>query len=143
MVPKATPTEEQREDFTLESLNREVITKILGTVTYDQAFYFYEDMGKPTGDFAISLSDFCNKISTVVPKCMVFHIKRGDFENWIREVLGDTELAQRISKLKTSDKIWKKEVTLRDKLHSMVKDRVNELRDIWTNVLTWPELAST
>ena len=124
----------------MENLNKESINKILGTVVFDKAFYFYEDIGKPTGDFASSLSDFCNKINTIHPKSLAFHLKRGDFENWIPEAIGDNELVRRIRKLTANKTTWKNEETLRNKLHTTVRDRILELQDLWQNTLKWPEV---
>ena len=132
-----------QEDLTFENLNRDRIQKILGNTVYDQAFFFYEDTGKPTGDFAVNLSEFCNKISTINPNSLAFHLKRGDFENWVKEIIGDNELAQRIRKLKTNKTTWKNEATLRNKLHATVRDRIAELQDLWQHALKWPEVQFT
>lgn len=129
-----------QEDLTITNPNRDRIQKILGNIVYDKAFFFYEDVGKPSGDFAASLSDFCNKINTINPKSLAFHLKRGDFENWIRETIGDNELAQRIRKLKANKTTWKKEATLRSKLHTTVGDRISELQDLWQSALKSPEV---
>jgi len=139
MTQISTVRREKQENFDFKSLNRDLISRILGTVVYDKAFFFYEEVGKPTGDFAVSLSDFCNKINTVAPKCLAFHLRRGDFENWIRETIGDLELTQRVGKLKTSKPLRKNNTTLKNKLHRVVKDRVVELQDLWHQALTWPE----
>ena len=139
MTQRSTIKPEKREDVSFESLNRDLISKILGTVVYDKAFFFYEEIGKPAGDFATSLSDFCNKINKVSPKCLAFHLKRGDFENWIREIIGDVELSNRIGKLKKSKMASKEHTTLRTKLHAAVRDRIAELQDLWHRALTWPE----
>jgi len=128
---------ENREDLT--DLNRELIQKILGTVNYERAFFFYEDIGKPTGAFAISLLDFCNKINTIAPKSLTFHLKRGDFENWVRDIIGDNELAHRMAKLKKSKTVFRKSTTLKNKLHVTVKDRITELQDLWNHALKCPE----
>jgi len=122
---------ENRENLVFDNPSRDRIQKILGNVVYDKAFFFYADIGKPTGDFAVSLSDLCTKINTIAPKCLAFHLKRGDFENWIRETIGDSELSQRINKLKASKTVWKKETTLKNKLHTTVKHRIAELQDQW------------
>lgn len=130
---------ENREDLIFGTMNPDSIQKILGNVVYDKAFFFYEDIGKPTGDFAINLSDFCNKIKTISPKIVAFHLKRGDFENWIREIIGDSELSQRIKKLKTNKRAFKSQTTLRNKLHVTVRDRIAELKDLWHQALKRPE----
>jgi len=131
---------DNQEDLTITSPNRDRIQKILGNIVYDKAFFFYEDVGKPTGDSATSLSDFCNKIKTINPKSLAFHLKRGDFENWIRETIGDNELTQRIRKLRANKTTWKNEATLRSKLHKIVRDRISELQDLWQSALKSPQV---
>jgi len=145
MNQKTILSREKRKDVAFEVLNRDLIAKILGTVLHDEAFFFYEDIGKPTGDFATSLPDLCNKINAAPFKSVTFHLKRGDFENWIKEALGDSELAHRIGKLKNLKTIWKNDKTLKRRLHTVITDRVEELRDSWRHALTPPEslIAST
>jgi len=139
MTQKSLLSKETRDNLPFEVLSRDLITKILGTVPYEKAFFFYEDIGKPTGDFATSLTDLCSRINTAAPKSLTFHLKRGDFENWTKEVLGDHELADRVSKLKNLKTIWKSNKTMRQKLHTTVSNRVAELQDLWRHALTWPE----
>jgi hypothetical protein len=126
---KSSKKRSQSEDLLEKSLSREEVSKILGTVTYDRAFYFYEGLAKPTGEFAISLSDFCNKINLVNSECLIFHLKRGDFQKWVSEVIGDVELARRINKVKVKDN------ALRSTLHAFVSNRINELKDAWPILL--------
>jgi hypothetical protein len=123
----------QRSAF--QNLNRDVIARVLGIVVYDKAFFFYEDLGKPTGQFAISISDFCNKISTVPAKSLAFHLKRGDFEKWIKEIIGDAELSDRLGKLKTNKALWKDETTLRNNLNAAVKEHISELQNLCNDTL--------
>jgi len=139
MTQKSTLSREKREDPTFEVLSRDQITRILGTIVHDKAFFFYEDIGKPAGDSATSLTELCSRINTVAPVSLAFHLKRGDFENWTRNAIGDGELANRIAKLKKAKIIWKSDVTLRKKIYTVVKDRVAELQDLWRHALTWPE----
>ena len=139
MTQKSTLSREKREDPTFEVLSRDQITRILGTVVHDKAFFFYEDIGKPVGDFATSLTELCSRINSVAPVSLAFHLKRGDFENWTRNAIGDSELANRIAKLRKAKTIWKNDVTLRKKMYAVVRDRVAELQDLWRHALTWPE----
>jgi hypothetical protein len=139
MTQKTVRSEDKQERLTFEVLNRDSISKILSTVVYDKAFFFYVETGRPTGEFAISLADFGGKISAVPPKSLTFHLKRGDFENWIREVIGDFELADRIGRLSKLKTTWKSDRTLRRKLQVVVRDRVAELQDLWRHALVWPE----
>jgi hypothetical protein len=130
MIATKTSKKMKKSQDTLENcLNKDDVSKILGTVTYDKAFYFYENLAKPTGEFAVSLSDFCNKINAVNAGSLVFHLKRGDFQKWIREVIGDVELANRINKIKVKDN------ALRDTLHAFVSSRINELKETWPVLL--------
>jgi len=129
---------ENQGELTSDSSDRDRIQKILGNVVHDKAFFFYEDIGKPTGEFAVNLSDFCNKIITTPAQSLSFHLNRGDFENWIRDIVGDAELSRRISKLKTNKKPRKGSKTLNKKLQTTVKGRIDELRDEWHDSLKWP-----
>jgi len=139
MTQRSVLTGEKPEKYIIDYLSRDAISKILGTVVYERAFFFYESVGKPTGDFSISLVDFCSKIKTMSTKSLAFHLKRGDFENWIRDVIGDVELSDRVASLKEKKTVWKRETTIRSKLHSIVKDRIAELQDKWHQALTLPE----
>ena len=142
MTQKAVLKQAKREDVHFEVLNRDQIAGILGTLAQEKAFFFYEDVGRPTGDSAASLTEFCTKINTVASASLSFHLKRGDFENWIKNSLGDTELANRITKIRKTKTAWKRENTLRKKLYSALRERVVELQDLWRHVLTWPESAA-
>jgi len=139
MTRISTLSEKKPEEFVFDYLSRDTISKILGTVVYDRAFFFYEDIGKPTGDFSTSLTDFCEKVNKISAKSLAFHLKRGDFENWIREVIGDIELSNRLVKLKENKRARSKVASLRTKMQQTVKDRITELQDMWHQALTWPE----
>jgi hypothetical protein len=139
MTQKLALKQTKREDPHSEVLSRDQIAGILGTLTQERAFYFYEDVGRPTGDSAISLTDFCSKINTAAPASLSFHLKRGDFESWMKNALGDIELASRIAKLRKAQVKWKSDATLRRKLYGIARDRVVELQDLWRHALTWPE----
>lgn len=130
MSAKKSTRKKSKSEVSLErSLSREEVSKILGAVTYERAFYFYDDVGKPNGDFAVSLSDFCNKINVVSAESLAFHLKRRDFQNWISEVIGDVELAKRMDKIKVKDN------ALRSTLHAFVSNRIKELQDAWPILL--------
>jgi hypothetical protein len=141
MIQKSTLSKQKRDASRFEVLSRDLITRILGTVAHEKAFFFYTDIAQPTGDYAVSLLDLCNTMNTTAPKSLAFHLKRGDFENWIREIIGDSELADRISKLKKLKTTWKNEATTRRKLCAVVQNRVTELQELWRHALTWPERA--
>lgn len=67
-------------------------------VPKEKAFYFFTSIGNYTGESA-SVEDFLEKIKEIDSKSLEFHLYRGDFEKWIREVWGYEELAEKISKI--------------------------------------------
>lgn len=95
-------------------------TRILRTVSDEEAFYFYKAVGKPTRESAYSLSDFLQKIQTVESESLVFHLERKDFQNWIKKTLGDNRLARRIGRIRPSN-------DPRTKIQATVENRIKEL----------------
>jgi hypothetical protein len=73
--------------------------KILRTVVDQEAFYFYEAIGKPTGENAKNLNDFLEKVKTVKAESLTFHLQRKDFQNWVEKILGDAKLAREIGRI--------------------------------------------
>ena len=69
-------------------------------VSGDMGFNFYVDVDKPLGFSAQSLEEFYRFTKQVVTDSLEFHLYRGDFENWLREVLKDGELAEAVGNLK-------------------------------------------
>ena len=105
------------------TLSQSKIEEILRTVSRNDAFYFYNEIGKPTGHVATSLLDFQNKINIVQSSSLVFHLRRKDFENWIREIIRDSELAKRISNISPTD------FYVKTKLYATINTRIKELRE--------------
>jgi len=83
-------------------ISAESASKILRTVSLPEAFHFFTDIGQYTGKSATSLADFSEKVKIVQLKSIEFHFKRGDFERWIRETLGDEYLAGEIGRIDKS-----------------------------------------
>lgn len=107
-----------------KTLDKTEAQKILSSVSYEKAFYFFTDIGKKTGATALNLSGFYEGLRVVEPQSIRFHFQRKDFQNWIKDVLGDPELAQRIDLTKT-------ELTdqdLRNELLKTVLTRFTELQ---------------
>jgi len=69
------------------------------------------------------LVDFRDKINAVRWSSLVFHLNRKDFENWIKVVIGDSELAKRISNISPDD------FNLKNKLFTTIGKRINELKE--------------
>jgi len=87
-------------------------------------FHFCVDIGDYTGVSAASYEEFLASIKRVKAKSLSFHLKRGDFERWVLDILKDEKLAKEIRKLKRQ-KLWGQ--ALRNRLHRIVSERLKEL----------------
>jgi len=96
----------------------------LRTVKDQEAFYFYEAVGKPTGELARNLSDFLNKVKVVKAESLVFHLQRGDFQNWVANTLGDSKLGKDLAKISPSD-----DNNARLNVCKTVEGRIDELKE--------------
>ena len=97
-------------------------TRTLRTLSNEEAFHFYEDIGKPTGESARSLCDFLGRIESVKLESLIFHLKRNDFKNWVENTLEDAKLGKKLKKIPiTHNK------RLREEVCSAVRDRLKEL----------------
>ncbi len=72
----------------------------LRVVPHAQGFHFYRTIGCSIGVTCTCLEELADAIQTVCSEAIMFHFERGDFQNWIRDVIGDTELAQRIDDIR-------------------------------------------
>jgi hypothetical protein len=104
--------------------------KILRTVRDGEAFYFYEGLGKPTGEIARNLSEFLDRIKSVKAESIMFHLQRRDFENWIRKTLGDSKLAGKLEAVSASNSD-----DIRMSICTTVEERIKELREPPVTVL--------
>jgi len=94
----------------------------LRTLGNEEAFYFYENIGKPTGESARSLRDLLERTKSVKLESLFFHHKRSDFKNWIENTLEDSKLAKRLEKIPVAY-----DEKLRAKIRSAILNRLNEL----------------
>ena len=108
------------------SIKPELASRILRTVSYNNAFYFFTDIRQYDGKFAVNLADFCQKIETINVKSVDFHFKRQDFEEWIRGTLGDVDLANEVNKINKT--IQGEE--LRVKICQTLERRLTQLKKI-------------
>jgi hypothetical protein len=69
------------------------------TVDYEKGFHFFNGSGNYEGETATSLVTFEFILESVNIDSIRYHMGRGDFQKWIREVLGDDALAERIDEL--------------------------------------------
>jgi len=127
MSPKIKKKKSVKGNQDLEVDQRAV--KILRDLKNEEAFYFYENVGKPTGESAKSLPEFLNKISTAKLECLQFHLERKDFQNWIEITLGDNKLAETIGNLAPT-----KDEKLRKKIQGILQNRLQELKDAFVTI---------
>jgi hypothetical protein len=104
-------------------LNKRIV-EILRTVPYKKGFHFYTAPGHFIGETATSLDAFEKKLQVVPTGSVNFHLQRGDFQKWMRDTLGDDELAQRVSLIKLTLPVE----DLRKELLAIVLTRITELR---------------
>ena len=88
--------------FGLTEKGRNAI-KIFSIVSSEMSFLFYVDVDKPMGFNARSIEEFYRFIKQIVVDSLEFHLYRGDFENWLRDVCRDSELAETFGALKIED----------------------------------------
>lgn len=100
-------------------------SRILRTLSRENAFYFFTSVGNYTGQRAMSLEEFAAKIRQVPTASLEFHFYRGDFEKWADEVLEDAELTQRMRAVKLLEPAGN---NLRDQLDFAVSKRLEELK---------------
>jgi hypothetical protein len=100
------------------------IVEILRTVPYEKGFHFHTALGQFTGETATSLDDFERKLQLVPAESVVFHLLRRDFQEWIKDTLGDSELAERVDKIKNTlpDEEMRKETI------AIVQTRLTQLK---------------
>jgi hypothetical protein len=110
-----------------KSVSKDLISKILRSVTEQEGFHFYLAIGEPTGETAVSLADFAEKMGAVDARSVNFHYTRKDFEKWIREVIGDSTLASRLNMISRMHMGIKGEA-LRNQIIRVVKVRLSEIK---------------
>jgi alpha-amylase len=98
--------------------------RLLRQLPAEKGFTFFYDFARPTKISVHSLKEFQLSLKEVDIKSIQFHIERGDFARWIRQVVGDEKLADEIANL--SDKKLVGEA-LRKMILNTVKNRITEL----------------
>jgi alpha-amylase len=83
------------EERALRYTKNRMAAKILRALPPETAFGFNSHSGF-IGHTAYSLDQFCELLSIVPADSIQYHLEREDFTCWIREVLGDNELAESI-----------------------------------------------
>jgi alpha-amylase len=93
-------------------------------VPYEKGFHFFTELGKYTGITATSIVEFAEKLQKIPIKSVTFHFHRQDFQTWLKNTIGDEELAKRIDQIKA----WYSHENLRKELLKTVHTRIAELQ---------------
>ena len=104
-----------------------VAKRILRRVPAEKGFTFFYELEKPTKRVAHSLEEFYSSLKTVKLRSIKFHLRRGDFEKWARQVIGDDKLADGLKAL-SEEKIASKNP--RKEILEIVKRRIEELKNM-------------
>ena len=94
------------------------------TVKFENGFRFFTAIGNYTGVAATNLDEFVAKVETIPVESVKFHFQRGDFQKWLVNTIGDTELAERINLIKET----KSDEALRKQILKVTQKHLTELR---------------
>jgi len=104
-----------------------VARRILRAVPVEREFTFFYEFARPTHLTVSSLEEFATALKEVDISSIEFHTERSDFERWIRHVVSDSILADRLKDV-SSQRL--KSETLRKKTAIAVEQRIKELKEI-------------
>ena len=120
-----------KEDYISHALTKNQTSELkharvlLAEVPYDKGFHFFTSIGRYTGETAISVATFARKLEVAPIESVDFHFRRNDFQKWIADSIGDTELATAIG-------LVEKEFAgepLRQRLLLIINARVKQLEN--------------
>ena len=100
--------------------------RLLRRLPVGKGFTFFDDFARPTKLTVQSLSEFCSALKTKDAKSIRFHVERGDFERWLRQIVGDDKLADKIASISEKKLSGEK---LRKRVLNAVKRRINKLQE--------------
>ena len=83
------------------SKRKEVLKKL--ELPSHKAFHFYRMDGSYTGLSAHSLPEFIQLLNKIPEDSIIYHINRGDFQAWLKNVFGLNDLAEEIDSMVKPD----------------------------------------
>ena len=83
-------------------------------------------MGSYTGTGATNLDELAAKLQMILAESVMFHFQRNDFQKWIKDTIGDGELAEKIEIIKEEQS----EEDLRREILTITRDRMIALRKV-------------
>lgn len=101
--------------------------RMLRRLPIGKGFTFFYEFARPSGLTVHSLEDFYSTLKTVDISSIRFHMERGDFERWLRQVIGDDKLADELTSI--SNKKLGGEA-LRKRILVAMERRIKELKGI-------------
>ncbi len=101
--------------------------RMLRRLPVGKGFTFFYEFARPSGLTVRSIDEFYSTLKTIDISSIRFHMERGDFERWIRQVVGDDKLADEL--ISISHKKWRGEV-LRKRILVTIERRIKELKGI-------------
>jgi len=107
-------------------LDRDKALLITSSVPVEKGFHFFTSIQKPTGIIATSLFDFWDQLKNVDLDSLEFHVKRSDFQRWLREVVRDDWLAAEFEKLQKLNLHGER---LRTRVVQITENRCKELSE--------------
>jgi len=99
--------------------------RILRRLPTGRGFTFFNKFDQPTEWTVQSLEEFYSTLKVVSPKSIRFHMKQGDFERWLRQVVGDEDLADKMAEISNKRLSGKEH---RKIILDVVKTRIGELK---------------
>jgi hypothetical protein len=107
-----------------QTIEKQKNLNLLKTMPFENGFHFFTDLGKYTGITATSTVEFAEKLQIIPIESVMFHFQRQDFQKWLKNTVGDEELAKRIDQIKAGSS----HENLRKELFKTVHTRIAELQ---------------
>jgi alpha-amylase len=103
--------------------------RILRRLPIGKGFTFFYEFARPARLPVHSLDEFYSALKTIDLSSIRFHTERRDFERWLRQVVGDDKLADKLMRIE--NKKCRGE-GLRKKILATIERRIKELKGITT-----------
>jgi hypothetical protein len=107
-----------------QTIEKQKNLNLLKTMPFENGFHFFTEHGKYTGITATSTVEFAEKLQIIPIQSVMFHFQRQDFQKWLKNTVGDEELAKRIDQIKA----WSSDENLRKELFKTVHARIAEFQ---------------
>jgi alpha-amylase len=101
--------------------------RLLRHLPSGMGFTFSYEFARSSDLTVHSLDEFVSGLKKVDVSSIMFHMERQDFERWLRFVVGDSDLADQITKITTKKMNGE---TLRKKILVATKKRIRQLKKI-------------